>query len=102
MDHKEIDAQIGEAWRSHYTGQNEVAIEKFSQILSETPDHIDANWGIGLAYRKSGEKEKALQAFQKVIDLISEVLDASPEDRERFFMLRRMAQQQIDYIGKFI
>lgn len=102
MDPKEINSRIGQAWKMYYTGKNEAAIEQFAQILAEAPDHIDANWGIALSYRKAGDREKSLQAFQTVADLIAKTAESDPENKERFFMLQRMAKQQIEQMADFI
>lgn len=102
MDPKEINARIGVAWRAHYTGQHQTAIEQFSQILTEVPDHIDAYWGLGLSYRRAGDREKARQAFEKVAELVAQAMQNASEDRERYFMLQRMARQQIEQIADFI
>jgi len=102
MSQKELDAKIGEAWQAHYDGQHRTAIDRFKTIIEEVPDHVDANWGLGLSYRKSGDRENALQIFEKVRDLVRAKLDAEPEDYERFFMLKRMVTQQIEQMSDFI
>lgn len=102
MDPKEFDAKIGVAWKAHYSGQHKEAIEQFKTLVGQAPDHIDANWGLALSYRKSGEKDNALQVFQKVRDLVTRELEAHPENNERFFMLKRMVIQQIEQINDFI
>ena len=101
MDPKEIDARVGEAWKAHRTGNIEAAIEQFSRILAEVPDHIDATWGLALAYRKAGDREKSLQTFKTAADLIA-ARSGSEEDKERHFMLQRMIKQQIEQMADFI
>ncbi|MGQ9848512.1 MAG: tetratricopeptide repeat protein [Aggregatilineaceae bacterium] len=102
MDQNDINARIGIAWRAHYLGKHQDAIEQFAKILSEAPDHIDAHWGLGLSYRRAGEREKARQAFEKVAELAAQALQNEPENRERYFMLQRMAKQQIEQIAEFL
>ena len=99
MNQNDIDAQIGEAWQAHYNGQHEVALEKFKQLVAEMPDHIDANWGLGLSYRRAGDRQNALAVFNKVKELVTAELEADPEEYERFFMLKRMVSQQIEQIS---
>jgi len=101
MDPKAIDARVGEAWKAHHAGNNEVAIEQFSRILAETPRHVDALWGLALAYRKVGDREKSLQTFRAAADLIA-AQTGSEDDRERLFMLQRMVKQQIEQMADFI
>lgn len=99
MNQDEVNTKVGEAWKAHYAGNNAAAIEAFQQVVEQAPEHIDAYWGLGLSYRKAGDKKNALHAFEKVKDLVSLELDRDPEDYERFFMLRRMAIQQIEQIN---
>ena len=94
---------IAEAWKAHYAGRQEDAVQQFGQIVADLPDNIDANWGLGLTYRKLGQLDNALQVFQQVDQLLSAALETdSPDDRERFFMLKRMVKQQIEQMSEFI
>jgi Flp pilus assembly protein TadD len=102
MDQNDFELEISEAWKAHYNGQHEQAIEAFKQLVGMAPDHIDANWGLGLSYRKAGDKANALRVFQKVRDLVEQELEANPEGYERFFMLKRMVSQQIEQMNDFI
>jgi lipopolysaccharide biosynthesis regulator YciM len=102
MNQKNLDAKIAEAWKAHYARQHQVAVEKFQALVAEAPDNIDANWGLGLSYRGIGDKENALQVFQKVKALVAEQLESDSEERERYFMLSRMVTQQIEQMSTFI
>ena len=102
MDSKDFDKKISMAWKAHYNGQHEQAISEFKQLVNLAPDNVDANWGLGLAYRKAGDKANALQVFQKVRDLLVQQMDVKSDDYERFFMLKRMVTQQIEQINDFI
>ncbi|MBP8973244.1 MAG: tetratricopeptide repeat protein, partial [Anaerolineae bacterium] len=86
----------------HYTGKNDAAIEQFERILAEAADPIDAYWGIALSYRKAGNKEKSLEAFQQAADLIAIAAQTDAEHKERYFMLQRMVKQQIEQMADFI
>jgi tetratricopeptide (TPR) repeat protein len=102
MDSKDFDSKISMAWKAHYNGQHEQAISEFKALVNLAPDDVDANWGLGLSYRKAGDKANALQVFQKVRDLLVQQMDAQSDDFERFFMLKRMVTQQIEQINDFI
>ena len=102
MNDQELKAKMNEAWKAHYAGQHDVAIEQFKQIVIDDPEHIDANWGLGLAYRAHGDKDNALKVFQKVKDLLSVKIEAESDQRERYFMLNRMVIQQIEQMSDFI
>lgn len=98
---KDIDVRIGAAWKAHYQGHDDVAIEQFRQLVAEAPDHIDANWGLGLSYRDAGQIEDATQVFHKVKDLVGTQLEAHGTEHERFVMLSRMVEQQLAQINEF-
>ncbi len=98
----DFDARVAEAWKAHYAGQQDVAIQKFIQVVAEAPDAIDARWGLGLSYRKAGERDSALEVFQQVDALLAKALEQETENQERFFMLKRMVKQQIEQMSDFI
>ncbi len=102
MSKNELEVKMGSAWQAHYDGNHASAIEQFNQIIAQMPDHIDANWGLGLSYRKVGDTQNALQVFKKIRDLITAELESEPEERERFVMLDRMVKQQIEQMNDFI
>lgn len=101
-ERQDIDIKIGEAWKAHYDGQQQVAIERFEELLQEVPEHIDAHWGLGLSYRNAGDKARALEAFRRVKELIAAQLELEAGEPGRYFMLNRMATQQIDQIEAFL
>ena len=102
MGERELNERTGEAWKAHYTGNQQLAIDQFLTIVSEAPEDIDANWGLALSYRDAGDRDKAVEIFTKVRDLVSRQLDAAPDNYERFFMLKRMAIQHIEQMDQFI
>lgn len=102
MDPKEIKARVDQAWKMHYAGNNDAAIEQFERILAEAADSLDAYWGIALCYRKTGNREKSLEALQKAADLIAKGAQTDDEEKERHFMLQRMVKQQIEQMADFL
>ena len=101
----ENEARILEAWKAHYSGQNQEAIQKFLQVINDDPENLDAQWGLGLSYRNAHEHENAIQTFQKVLDLASARLQGDEVDQaevERHVMLKRMASQQIQFMDQFL
>lgn len=99
---QELKTKINEAWKAHYAGQHDAAIERFKQVVSAAPEHIDANWGLGLAYRARGDRENALKVFQIVKTLVTTKINEETDQRERYFMLNRMVTQQIEQMSDFI
>jgi len=99
MNQKEIDEKIGEAWKAHYQGRDQDAIDQFIRLTEQSPENIDANWGLALSYRTTGDTERAVRLFKKVKDLVTVKLESEPEDYERYFMLTRMVNQQLARMG---
>ncbi len=54
------------------------AIEICTKIIQVSPDHIETNYLLGLAYRDSGQKEKALAHLKKALSLNPEVAALYP------------------------
>jgi len=85
---------IARAWHLHREGRQNDAIKGFEAVLKAVPDHIDANYGLGLAQRGAGAKESALETFQRTARLVSREMENNPVSR--FQMLTRMVQQRIN------
>jgi Flp pilus assembly protein TadD len=102
MDSKDFDTKISMAWKAHYNSQHQQAIDQFKQLVDMAPDDIDVNWGLGLSYRKAGDKATALEIFQKVRELLAQQMDVKSDNYERLFMLKRMVDQQIEQMNDFI
>lgn len=109
------EERIGEAWKLHRMGNNREAMDIFTEILRQRPDHIDALYGLGLAQRDEGSLHEAAESFSKAAQLAQEALDAvdktsivdghkgsndldSYED-DRFMMLSRMIEQRLEEIA---
>lgn len=104
LNDKDIDAKIGEAWKAHYAGQDEEALRQFEALVEQYPDHIDALWGLGLAYRDAHKHEDATRIFKKIRDLIAQLIADEEMHGQpgRYFMLNRMVSQQIEQIDRFL
>lgn len=112
-----VTQQIGQAWGNHRSGQNDVAITEFEQVLSIAPDSIDAFYGLGLAQRASGQIDQSIKSFQKALKITKESLQATQKlaeakgtivgsindlgstDDDRYMMLRRMITQRLVELG---
>lgn len=101
MSEKEIDQKIGEAWKTHYKGEHARAIDMFTQLAQQAPDHVDVHWGLGLSYRTSGDLDKAVEAFKRAKALVEIEIEKNPSEYGRLFLLNRMINQQIDYVSDF-
>jgi len=99
---QDMDAKIGQAWKAHYDGDDASAVEMFLQLVEEDPNNIDALWGLGLSYRDLDDLENAVQAFQRVKELVTRLLETEAGELGRYFMLNRMVDQQLQQIGDFL
>jgi Flp pilus assembly protein TadD len=98
-----IDVQVGQAWSLHYKKQHEQAVNEFVRIVETDPNHIDANYGLGMALAASGRKEEAAQIFQKTMQLVEQKragLSDDDDDHSRYDMLSRMIGQQLGGLDK--
>lgn len=96
-----IDKKIGAAWKSHRQGFQDQAILEFREVLHQDPNHLDALYGLGLAQKAAGNKDDALETFNKLYQLLDDILeeqdDLPYEDRdERYIMIANMVRQQLD------
>ncbi len=91
----EADAQVGQAWSMHYHGQNENALQKFTEIVQRWPDHIDANYGLGLTLRAAGKNADSVSAFQKTKALVEAASAIDNDDNSRLMMLSKLIDQQL-------
>lgn len=92
----EFDQRVGKAWSLHIQGQSEAAIAEFKKLVDEWGDHIDANYGLALAYKGAKRYDQAREQFQKVREYIeAERARHTGEDNSRFHMLLRMIDQHL-------
>jgi len=45
------------------------AIGQLEKVVNFMPNHSNALYSLGIAYKEKGEKEKAIKAFEKVLEL---------------------------------
>lgn len=99
-DFTEFDDRVGQAWSMHIHKQDAAAIDRLEALVSEWNDHIDANYGLALCYRTSGQVEKSRAAFQKTRGLVdAELAKNYGGETSRFQMLLRMIEQNLAMLG---
>jgi len=92
----EYDQRVGQAFSLHIAGKAEAAIAEFKKLVDEWQDHIDANYGLALAYKAAKQRDKAREQFQKVRQFIeAERAKQTSDDTARFQMLLRMVDQHL-------
>jgi len=67
------DVEVGNFYLKRH--KYEAAISRFQEAIQARPDYAPAYLGMGRAYEKIGQKQKALDAYQQY-------LDALPSDKE--------------------
>ncbi len=82
---------IDRGWELHAKKQYDQAIEQFRKAIEMDGNAVDAYYGLGLSCKAQGEKEKAIQAFEKVIALAPTL-----EDRAKAQILSRLAQAHLE------
>ena len=102
MNDTNTEKRIGQAWKAHHRGDQRSAIDQFMALTERLPENIDAFWGLGLSYRRAGDIEKALEAFDRAQKLVQAELDKDPSEYGRLYMLNRMISQQIKYNSEFM
>lgn len=106
---------IGQAWGLHREDRNDEAIDTFRTVLNSDGDDIDANYGIALAYKASGDAEKAVTHMKRARQVVSRSLRELREQQERegvaladnlrttladrYMMLSRMTYQRLTEMG---
>ncbi len=86
-----VETHIDRGWEFHTKKQYDQAIEQFRMAIEMDGDAVDAYYGLGLACKAKGEKEAAIQAFERVIALASIL-----EDRAKAQILTRLAQAHLE------
>jgi tetratricopeptide (TPR) repeat protein len=87
--------EVSAAWQLHLASKNEQALARFDEVLRQDPDHMDALYGKGLALKKLGRKDKAVAAFQRVLDLLDTIRADMPG---RSSMLERLSKRHIQWL----
>lgn len=66
------DARTDMSTMYYYTGSTDRAIQEASTVLEGQPEHVNANFNLGVFYRSRGDFEKAVLQFKKVAELTAE------------------------------
>lgn len=100
-----LEQRIGEAWSYHRQGDQKAAIDIFKDVIQKNPKDVDANYGLGLAYRANQQNDEAVKAFQVSYDEASRRLKELRGDEQtnnldtyeddRYMMLLRMLTQRL-------
>ena len=81
------------AWLYYGKHNYENSIKDFYKALDSDPENVDIMFGLGLALKADGKKEKAADAFEKTLLLIEKMAD-----HVRARMLKRLTIGHINQI----
>lgn len=87
-----VEEYINQAWSLKASGKLEEAEAFFRKAISQKPDLIEANYGLGLTLKAQGRRQDSIQCFERVIELIDKGID----DQTRGEMLRRLSLAHIN------
>jgi tetratricopeptide (TPR) repeat protein len=96
----EFDKRVGQAWSLHIRRQYDGAIAQYQILLDEWGDHVMANFGIALSLKASGQKAKALEAFNKTKEYVANERIKNVDENSRLQMLERIVTQHIEDLSK--
>ena len=107
--------KIGRAWRLHRDGDNAGALRLFEEVIAASPDSVDAHYGMGLAFKGSGDRAAAADSFRQALEISEQALaavqvtshaegqhganDLETNFDDRYMMLTRMLKQRIEDVG---
>jgi tetratricopeptide (TPR) repeat protein len=98
MAKTDYSAQLGRAWALHREQKNEAAIDEFNQLLRESPEQIDALYGLALSQRAAHLYDAAKQSFERCLTYVNRALEQNPGE-DRYEMLQRFIHQRLEEMG---
>lgn len=88
--------EVGEAWKQHIEGREDEAIDSFKAIIDQDAEHVDANYGIALAYEAKGQDEQAIAYYQRARSLVESLAESEPS---RATIIRRETALKLEKLG---
>ncbi len=80
-------------WANHARGNQNQAESDFRRALSYSPESVDANYALGLVMKSQGNKEGAVDLFNKAMELIKQ---GKIEGNSQSEMMRRLTLGHIN------
>ena len=107
--------KVGRAWRLHREGDNHGAISMFEEVIAASPESVDAQYGLGLAHKATGNNGAAGDAFKQALAITEQALsavqltshaegqhganDLDTNIDDRYMMLTRMLKQRVEDVS---
>ena len=87
------DSFMKRGWVYHARGEQEKAESDFRRAASYSPESVDAKYALGLVLKSQGNKQEAIELFEKTMDLI---VQGKIEDHSKSEMMRRLTLAHIN------
>lgn len=87
---------LQKAWEHHSNKQDDAAEVSFRRAIQMSPGLFDAYFGLGLVLKAQGRKQEAIEAFNKVLELLE--VEISSDQAQRH-MMRRLTLGHINMIN---
>ena len=88
-------AFVDKGWSHLSRGEYGLALEAFEKAASLDSRSIDAQYGLGAAARLKGDKDRAIRAFQRAVEI-----SAAGTDAIKGTMMGRMARWSLKDLQK--
>lgn len=95
----EADRAAADAWKYHRSGDHDMAIMRFNEVVQQYPQDIDVLYGLAQAQHAAGDYLGAKATFMKLQTILQGKLSTSDEDDVRVRMVYRMVKQQLERLG---
>ena len=89
----DYDGFMQRGWAHHARGSQNQAESDFRRAISYSPESVDANYALGLVMKSQGNKEGAVELFNKAMELIKQGII---EDYSQSEMMRRLTLGHIN------
>ncbi len=92
---KDGEGYYERGWEYYAKKEYDLAEADYRKALEFSPDNPDIYYALGLTLQASGRQQEAIQAFEKVLELLKN-LEVKPELRDRALMLTRLSHGHIN------
>ena len=89
----DYDGFMQRGWAYRVRGNQDQAESDFRRALSYAPESVDANYALGLVMKSQGNKEGAVESFNKSMELIKQ---GKVEDHSKSEMMSRLTLGHIN------
>jgi tetratricopeptide (TPR) repeat protein len=88
-----MSTHFNSGWVAYGKGDFQEAVKQFDHAIAQNASDLDGHYGLGLAYKRLGDKNKAAAEFKQALDLAATV-----DDKEKSAMLVRLLHGHLNFI----